>query len=102
MRQLRSSISAATVDVGDRKSRVSNQSTKSAASFTSFTAAPKQRLQLLDIQLGSVARPKDWSVGKESNKEKKRRRWKEIQRKKKEGQKDETEFRGRKRRDRKT
>ena len=31
-------------------------------------------------QLGSVARPKDWSEGKESNKEKKRRRWKEIQR----------------------
>ena len=78
MRQLRSSISAAAVDVGDRfvagviivyqpvfkrmssipsywclcrKSRVSNQSTKSAASFTSFTAAPKQRLQLLDIQV---------------------------------------------------
>jgi len=94
MRQLRSSISAAAVDIGDRKSRVSNQSTKSAASFTSFTTAPKQRLQLLDIQLGSVARPKDWSEGKESNKEKKRRRWKEIQRKKKEGQKDETEFRG--------
>merc|ERR1712012_768417 len=67
---------------------------KNAASFTSFTAAPKQRLQLLDIQLGSVARLKDWSEGKESNREKKRRRWKEIQKKKKEGQKDETEFRG--------
>ena len=31
-------------------------------------------------QLGSVSRPKDWSKSNESNKERKRRRWKEIQR----------------------
>merc|ERR1711953_1275228 len=96
MRQLRSSISSAAIDAGDRKGKVSNQSTKSAASFTNYTAAPKQRLQLVEVQLGSVAKAKDWSRGIESNKERKRRRWKEIQRRKKEGEKNgqNTEFRG--------
>ena len=83
-----------------RKGKVSNQSTKNAASFTNYTTAPKQRLQLAEIQvhcftcynslilivpvlsqLGSVARPKDWGrESRESNKERKRRKWKEIQR----------------------
>jgi len=94
MRQLRSSISSAAVDVGDRKGKVSNQSTKNAASFTNYTSAPKQRLQLAEIQLSSVARPKDWGrERRESNKERKRRRWKEIQRRIKEGE-DRTEFGG--------
>ena len=34
-----------------RKSKVSNQSTKSATSFTNYTTAPKQRLQLAEIQV---------------------------------------------------
>ena len=34
-----------------RKGKVSNQSTKNAASFTNYTTAPKQRLQLAEIQV---------------------------------------------------
>merc|ERR1711953_1421375 len=89
MRQLRSSISSAAIDAGDRKGKVSNQSTKSAASFTNYTAAPKQRLQLVEVQLGSVAKAKDWSRGIESNKERKRRRWKEIQKRREEKRREE-------------
>ena len=37
-----------------RKSKVSNQSTKSAASFTNYTSAPKQRLQLAEIQVCKI------------------------------------------------
>ena len=37
-----------------RKSKVSNQSTKSAASFTNYTSAPKQRLQLAEIQVCTI------------------------------------------------
>ena len=39
-----------------RKGKVSNQSTKSAASFTNYTTAPKQRLQLAEIQVYMIFR----------------------------------------------
>lgn len=86
MRQLRSSLATDTMDAANRSTRVSNQGTKSAASFTSYKAAPKQRLNILDVQLDAV-KPRDWAdtrartkTGTENNQMRKRRRWQEIQR----------------------
>ena len=84
MRELRSSLAADTI---------SNQSAKNADTFTSYKAAPKQRLQLLEVQvtraetreerylpqLGSVA-TKRRANGSETNKERKRKRWLDIKR----------------------